>query len=178
MHITEAYDCAAAAFGKRLAAVTPGQWTLPTPCPEWDVRALVDHVIGNHAGIGRMLHGRDIDGDDWPSASAAVRSGWALPGVMERQVPSPFGGQASIGQVAWILTADLATHTWDLSRAIGADDTLEPDLVAALYPVLVAAHPAMAGSGKFAAAIPVPDTADPQTRLLALLGRTSNPAEK
>jgi uncharacterized protein (TIGR03086 family) len=100
-----------------------------------------------------------------------VRSGWALPGVMDRQAPSPFGGQATVGTLAWILTADLATHTWDLSRAIGADDTLEPDLVAGLYPVIAAAQPSMTGSGKFADPIPVPDTADPQTRLLALLGR-------
>jgi uncharacterized protein (TIGR03086 family) len=70
------------------------------------------------------------------------------------------------------LTSDLLLHAWDLARALGVDETLDPELVDA---VLTAAEPhtdELAASGLFAPPVPVPADADPQTRLIALFGRT------
>jgi len=37
-------------FTQRLALVRPGQWAAQTPCTQWDVRALVNHVVAPTAG--------------------------------------------------------------------------------------------------------------------------------
>jgi uncharacterized protein (TIGR03086 family) len=124
-----------------------------------------------------LLHGRPVGSVEggsvaaWSMACAVVQAGLALSGILDRQGPSPFGGQASIADLARVLTSDLTAHTWDLARAIGADDTLDPEVVAEVLPMVERIHPAMAASGKFAPAFPVPESAGTQHRLLALLGR-------
>ena len=70
------------------------------------------------------------------------------------------------------MVADLVIHAWDLACGIGADATLDPELV---NRVLTATEPhadSLAASSMFAERVPVPDDADPQTRLIAMFGRT------
>ncbi|MEU1994131.1 TIGR03086 family metal-binding protein [Nocardia gamkensis] len=178
MNVIELHRRAARQFETRLDEVGSEQWGLPTPCAEWDVRALVEHVTGNHERMAWLLHGQPVDNrggchpaQRWSVAYAAAHSGLSLPGVLDRIGQSPFGGQAAVADVAGILTVDLFTHTWDLARAVGADETMDPDLVADLLPMVERFHPAMAASGKFAPPISVPESAEAQQRLLALLGR-------
>jgi uncharacterized protein (TIGR03086 family) len=64
-------------------------------------------------------------------------------------------------------------HSWDLARGIGADDTLDAELVALVYERTLPFADQLQESGMFAPPVPVPDDADPQTRLLALFGRRS-----
>jgi uncharacterized protein (TIGR03086 family) len=181
MDVIDMHRRAAAEFGDRVGRVGAGQWELPTPCTEWDVRALVGHVVGNHRRMAGLLRGRPLDAAadephrSWPAAVAAVRSGFALPGALDRVAPSPFGGEGPITDVIFILTADLATHTWDLARAVGAEEMLDGELVAALLPEVVRMQPRMTASGRFAPPLPVPDSAGPQQRLLALVGRDMRP---
>ncbi|MEC3954535.1 TIGR03086 family metal-binding protein [Nocardia sp. CDC153] len=164
-------------FETRLGAVESEQWGRATPCTEWDVRGLVEHVTGNHLRLASVLHGRPIEngGADtvsaWSAARDQVRSGLAVPGALESRAPSPFGGEASGRDLAHILAADLAMHTWDLARAIGADDTLDADVVAFLLPVFERIAPGLAASGKFGPRVAVPESAGPQRLLLALTGR-------
>jgi uncharacterized protein (TIGR03086 family) len=179
MDVAELHHRAAEGFRARLPRIRPEDWELPTPCSEWDVRALVQHVAGNHERMAALLHGRPLDvADDdpagrWTAACAAVRSGLSIPGALDRVGPSPFGGEVPVSRLAAILTADLTTHTWDLARAVGADETLDAAVVAELLPAIERMQPAMAAGDKFAPAIPVPDSAGPQQRLLALFGRQS-----
>ncbi|MEU6185827.1 TIGR03086 family metal-binding protein [Nocardia sp. NPDC047038] len=170
------FDWAAIAAKAVAGSTTPAM--LSAPCAEWDVRALVEHVTGNHERMAWLLHGQAVDdrgGSDpaqrWSVAYAAVRSGLSIPGALDRMGRSPFGGQAAVADVARILTVDLITHTWDLARAVGADEVLDPDVVADLLPMVERFHPAMAASGKFAPPVSVPEFAEAQQRLLALLGR-------
>lgn len=68
------------------------------------------------------------------------------------------------------VTRDVLVHTWDLARAVGADDTLDPgwcELFRADLPALEA----LSQSGRFKAPVAVNDETDVQTRLLARLGR-------
>jgi uncharacterized protein (TIGR03086 family) len=71
-----------------------------------------------------------------------------------------------------IVTGDVFTHTWDLARATGQDETLDPDQVRRMMAGLRSMpDEALRSGGMFGPAIEVPDDADEQTRFLAFLGR-------
>ncbi|WP_054811427.1 TIGR03086 family metal-binding protein [Nocardia arizonensis] len=177
MEIIQLHRRAAERFRICLVEVGSDQWELPTPCAEWDVRALVNHVTGNHEQMALRLHGRPADRCHdgplaaWSAACAAVQAGLSRTEVLQQQAPSPFGGQMSIADLARILTVDLTTHTWDLARATGRNDPLDPEVVNEVLPMIERIHPTLAAGGKFAPAISVPESAGAQQRLLALLGR-------
>ena len=172
-------------FTQRLALVRPHQWVAPTPCAAWDVRALVNHVVGANRRYVMLLHGAtadDVDatraadhlGDD-PAASflatatefsAAIREA----GAMERTARHPAGDRTG-AQLLEMRVLDVAVHTWDLARAIGADESLDPDVVAF---ALALQDTFEAGRARGSFAPPPGETpADPsaQARLLHLLGR-------
>ncbi|MFI5608906.1 TIGR03086 family metal-binding protein [Amycolatopsis sp. NPDC051903] len=130
-------------FDRRLRAVRPDQWTAPTPCSEWTVRALVNHVVRGNFNYAALLHGgsaadfvrlRDADalGCDAVSAFAAsVRSAMAAfesPGALDRVVDYPLG-RIRGAQALAVRTADVVIHTWDLARAVGGDEVLDAELV-------------------------------------------------
>jgi hypothetical protein len=75
------------------------------------------------------------------------------------------------GKLVPRLTQDVLVHTWDLARAVGADDRLDPGWCAMCLDRLPADPNALIASGMFAAPIVVDHQTDPQTRLLARLGR-------
>lgn len=173
-------------FGERVRAVKDDQWGAPTPCTEWNVRELVNHVTGEQLWIPPLVtEGRtveelgdafsgDVLGDDpvaaWEEAAAAARAAFAAPGALERTVRLSYGptrGSAYCSE----LTADCVVHTWDLSRGIGADDRLPDGLVEFSIKEVMPYADALAASGAYAAPLEVPAGANAQTRLLALLGR-------
>jgi uncharacterized protein (TIGR03086 family) len=173
-------------FGERVRAVRADQWGAPTPCTDWDVRALVNHVTGEQlwipplvgegrtvAEVGDALSG-DVLGDDpvaaWERASAAAHAVFAAPGALERTVALSYGpalGSAYCSE----LTADCVVHTWDLCRGLGADDRLPEDLVEFSLKEVMPYADGLAASGMYAEPLEIPPGADAQTRLLALLGR-------
>ncbi|OEJ34454.1 TIGR03086 family metal-binding protein [Streptomyces subrutilus] len=173
-------------FGERLRAVGDGQWDAPTPCTEWSVRDLVNHVTGEQLWIPPLVsEGRtagemgdafsgDVLGADpvaaWDRASAAAQAAFAAPGALDRTVRLSYGpalGSAYCSE----LTADCVVHIWDLSRAIGADDRLPDGLVEFSLKEVMPYAGGLAASGMYAAPLEVPAGADAQTRLLRLLGR-------
>lgn len=179
------YATALAEFDRRVALIRPGQWHDPTPCAEWDVRALVDHLVTEQLWVPPLLDGATIadlgdrfDGDQlgddpvaaWKSAAAAAREAFAAPGALHRPVELSYGRRPADGYCQE-MTLDLAVHAWDLARGIGADDHLDEDLVRGVLRFVQPQAEQLAGTGLFAAPIEVSDDADPQTRLLALLGR-------
>jgi len=68
-------------------------------------------------------------------------------------------------------TTDVFMHTWDLARATGQDERLDADLCADLLAGMQQMEAALRSSGHYGPAVPVPDDADPQTRLLGFIGR-------
>jgi uncharacterized protein (TIGR03086 family) len=94
----------------------------------------------------------------------------AQPAALERTVHLSFG-DASGREYVMQLTADLAIHAWDLARATGQDDTLDPGAVALLLPWTEASGGLIAGSGMFGPPIDPGSGAPDDVRLLALLGR-------
>ncbi|MGW2543227.1 TIGR03086 family metal-binding protein [Kitasatospora sp. NPDC001574] len=182
------YAEALAAFGDRLRLVTPDQWDAPTPCADWSVRDLVNHLTAEQLWVPEMLMGSttsevggrfdgDVLGTDpvatWTAAAEASRDAFALPGATELTVHLSFGdvsGQYYLDQ----LTADAVVHTWDLAEGIHHRTRLPAGLVEFALGEYTG-YGDLSGSGLFDPPIPVPDDADPQARMLALTGRRDHP---
>lgn len=141
--IIDRYLLSGEEFARRLRAVRPDQWTAPTPCAEWDVRDLVNHMTrGNLNYVGLVAGGsaadflrlRDADalGDDPLGAyTRSVRdcaAAFGQPGALERIVDYPLG-RVTAEQALAVRTTDATIHTWDLARAIQAPEELDPGLV-------------------------------------------------
>jgi uncharacterized protein (TIGR03086 family) len=175
-------------FGQRLNAVDAGQWSAATPCEDWDVRTLVNHVVGELLWMPPLLAGKtiadvgdrfdgDILGDDphatWASAVADARAAASLPGAQEDTVHLSFGdfpGSEYLSQI----TSDLVIHAWDLARAVGADDRLSPTLIEFVDGFLSPQVDAWRSAGAFGPPVDVAPDADAQSQLLAQTGRSSN----
>ena len=172
-------------FTQCLALVRPGQWAAPTPCTEWDVRALVNHVVGANRRYTMLLHGATTDeaeatraadhlGDDpvasFAATAAELTAAFGEPGAMARTAYHRAGGRTG-AQLLAMRVLDIAVHTWDLARAIGASDSLDPDVVAFAL-TLQDTFGAARQSGAFAPPPGKPPAdASAQARLLYLAGR-------
>ncbi|PZS38159.1 MAG: TIGR03086 family protein [Pseudonocardiales bacterium] len=172
-------------FDRRVRSVRSEQWTNPTPCTDWDVRALVNHLVTEQLWAPLLLDGATVDdigdrfagdqlGDDpveaWASAAAAAREAFAAPGALRRSVELSYGRRPARGYCQE-MTMDLTVHAWDLARGIQADERLDPELVSDVLAFIEPQLEQLAESGLFAPPVAVGDDADAQTRLLALLGR-------
>jgi len=171
-------------FGELVHAVGDDQWGAQTPCSDWDVRALVNHLVYEARWAPPLLEGQTIEqvggqfegdllGDD-PTASydAALRDASASVTTTDltRTVHLSYGDVPAEDYVTQ-LTGDFVVHAWDLARGIGADDRLDPELVTFVYNSAEPMADALAASGLFAPRVDVSDDADAQTKLLALFGR-------
>jgi uncharacterized protein (TIGR03086 family) len=112
--------------------------TAPTPCTEWDVRTLINHLVGfsriTAASVtgGEMPDwGAQLVGDDpKPDFTDAARDAAAAlqgPAVMERTLKMPWGEMTG-ARLAEVLFMDLTIHSWDLAKATNQIDELDPDL--------------------------------------------------
>ncbi|MCC3771341.1 TIGR03086 family metal-binding protein [Streptomyces sp. UNOC14_S4] len=172
-------------FTDRVHAVGTRQWDAPTPCAEWTVRDLVNHLTAEQLWVPPLLEGAslkdvgdvydgDVLGDDpvaaWDTAAGAAREAFAAPGALQRTVTLSYGPTGADAYVAQ-MTADAVVHAWDLSRGIGADEHLPKALVDFTRREVGPYADSLAGSGLFARPVEPPEGADAQTRLLSLLGR-------
>lgn len=160
-----------------------GDWGRPTPCTEWDVHGLVNHVTGGNVRYRMLLDGADaveveasraLDhvGEDPPALFARtadeVVAAFHEAGALDRVVDHPAGrrtGAELLGQrvVEW------AVHGWDLARAVGGDEDLDPAVVGWLW-----ARTALIERGQRDGFYDAPgiETDGPlQTRLLRRFGR-------
>lgn len=132
-----------------LANVKPDQLDAATPCTDWDVRALLNHLVGGAymvADLGRdgqvdmSKMASDFVGDDpqqaWATASAAATSAWEGDGVLERTVTMPWGQALPAPAALTILRNDVFQHTWDLAKATGQSTALDPEIADAVWAAL------------------------------------------
>ena len=161
--LPELHHQALDATRRLVAGVTAGQWTLPTPCQDWQVRYLVNHIVtGNwwaaELGSGRTIEevGDRLDGDilgeepveayDRSAAAAAVA--FDAPGAMEASCAVSYGpvpGSVFAGH----RFVDVLIHGWDLAVATGQATDLDPDLVDACWTVLEPQLDRLQGGGSF-----------------------------
>ena len=127
------------------------------------------------AGI-TLPAGPSVDEDPvgaWRIQTDAVQALLDDPDVAEREHDFPHIGRMSLGQaIDMIYTADVFMHRWDLARATGQDETLDPDQCAAMFEGMLPMDEALRESGHYGPRVDVPDDADAQTKLLAFIGRT------
>ena len=168
-----------------LVEMVGDRWSAPTPATEWSVRDLVNHVAGEQLWAPPLMAGATIeevgdrfDGDvlgsdpvaRWRDSVEAASAAFAEPGALQRTVHLSFGDLPA-EEYVWQMVSDLHLHAWDLATALGEDDRIDPEAVGALLEVLSAQEEMLRGSGVYGDHLPVPDDADDQVRLLALVGR-------
>jgi uncharacterized protein (TIGR03086 family) len=160
-----------------------GKWESPSPCEGWDARGVVEHVIGFHDVLLLRPLGAKPErprGDPqrrWELTVDALTTLLARPGLLDGpiQLPDDGTGPAKTLKVKPLLGAlsqDVLVHSWDLARAVSADDRLDPELCAHFVGRLPEDPDALSASGMFASPTSPLNGADPQAVLLSRLGRT------
>jgi uncharacterized protein (TIGR03086 family) len=174
-------------FDVRVRAVRDDEWTAPTPCTEWSVRDLVNHVVGEDLWLPPLLIGKTVAdvgdafsgdqlGDDpvsaWSNAVDRARVAAADPGVEARTVHLSYG-EESASEYLMQMFADHLIHAWDLASAIGRCTELPADLVDACADWFADQEDAYRSGGAVGERVPVAPDAGAQARLLAAFGRVS-----
>ncbi|HXP33063.1 MAG TPA: TIGR03086 family metal-binding protein [Acidimicrobiales bacterium] len=173
------YATVADAFTARVAGVAADAWSAPTPCTQWTVRDLVAHVVGTHRRVVATVDGtppEDVDpeGDlasQWRAATAEVRAALGDEARASHVVSGMFGEQSFESLVGRLVCSDTLVHTWDLARATGQDELLDPDAVAKAFAFLTPMDEAIRRPGGFGPKIAPPTDADEQNAFLSFCGR-------
>lgn len=176
-------------FRRRLVAVRDDHWALATPCDEWNVRVLVNHVIGGNFRYEMILNGEPPDTilgtheKDWLARGSMtafdeglkrVTDAFTRPGILERQVHHPKSGSMTGAELRLLRVNELTVHAWDLAKSIDTDDHLDPEVVLWLVHRLEPLAPIISASGLYKALSTSPESTSsksPQSRLLTLVGR-------
>jgi uncharacterized protein (TIGR03086 family) len=179
-HAAERFRKIAASFTERVQAVPASAWANPAPPEGWDARDVVRHLVewipafwSSNAGI-ELLPGPSVD-EDPLGAWLALRDGLQAmlddPDVATREHEMRMGRMSVEAAVDMICTNDVFLHTWDLARATGLDETLDPDEVHAMFVGMEPMDELLRSSGHYGPRVEVPDDADEQTKLIAFIGR-------
>ena len=166
-----------------LAEIGADQYESPTPCTEWNVRELVNHMIGTAHFMASAVAGEapstgeapDFTAGNEPAKelrAAADRSlaAWHADGALDGTVhlgPVELPAQAALG----VNQVDILTHSWDVAQAIGIDRSIDPELAEAVLAVAQMITSDELRGDRFAPAVPVADDAPAHDRLAAFLGR-------
>lgn len=167
----------AATFSDRVAGVR--DWEAPAPVDGWTARDVVDHLVtwlpGFLSGGGVELPAGPPVSDDpvaaWQHHAAAVQALLESPRAGE-EFTHPHAGTQVLGAVIDnFYTADVFMHTWDLARATGQDDTLDPERCDTMLAAMTPIEDLLRDSGQYGPAVSVPADAPAQDRLLGFIGR-------
>lgn len=175
----ERYRTLADQFTAKVQAVPADAWSNRTPCEDWTVRQLVGHMVDTSrmflGFVGLELPPAPTVDDDpvtaWTSARDAVQAGLDDPEVAGRTYQGQFGTSTFEEGVGKWVCIDLVVHGWDLARATGQDEHIDPAAAREVYEALLPMDETMRAPGAFGPKVDVPDGADDQTRMLAFLGR-------
>ncbi|GIJ13160.1 TIGR03086 family metal-binding protein [Micromonospora andamanensis] len=169
-------------FTRLVDAVPDDQtWERPAPVAGWTARDVVRHLLEwfpelLHQGTGLTLPaGPDVKSDPsgaWRAFSDGVQAVLDDPATESRLFSHPHIGELPLATaISRYFTADVFMHTWDLARATGQDETLDPERCAVMVDGMEPLDDILRSSGQYGPRVEVPDDADPQTRLLAFIGR-------
>ena len=176
---------ALAATRQFVAGIGDDQWDLPTPCDGWNVRDLVNHIVAGNLwaaqlGCGRTIAdvGSDLDGDVLGSDSVAAydlsaesaATVFEMPGALDAPCAVSYGPVPGAVYAGHRLI-DVLIHGWDVASATGQPTDIDPMLIDACWQVVRPQLSLLQGSGAFGVESTHIADSDPQTNLLAALGR-------
>jgi uncharacterized protein (TIGR03086 family) len=179
--IADRYRKVAARFSETADGVPPGAWDDPSPCEGWAARDVVRHLVEwfppflrSGAGV-ELPAGPSVDEDPagaWHTLDDAVQGLLDDPATADRRFAHDRAGEHGLADaIAMFFLGDVLVHTWDLARATGQDERLDPDEV---HDMLVGVEPmdeVLRSSGHYGPRVPVAPDADEQTKLIAFMGR-------
>jgi uncharacterized protein (TIGR03086 family) len=177
---SDRYRSVAAAFTRRVEAVPAGAWDNPAPCEGWVARDVVGHLVewlpafffGTwELDVAPRPSVEEDPAGAWRAVDGALQAGLDDPEVAGRVRDTPMGPSTFEQTIDMICTADVLIHTWDLARATGLDETLDPDEVHRLLEGMAPMDEALRASGQYGPRVEVPADADEQAQLIAFVGR-------
>jgi uncharacterized protein (TIGR03086 family) len=184
----QALDAAISSTQPIVEGTTSAQLDRPTPCTAWDVRALLNHIVGTlwaaqallsdtsvPYGLGPgALPDTDLVGDDpvaaYNKGADAARAAASASGALERSHQTPMGEMPGAG-LAGFASLDLVVHGWDLARATGQSASFDDELVAHCLGFAQQVITDQMRGPLIGPPVSVPDTAPPIERLAGFMGR-------
>jgi uncharacterized protein (TIGR03086 family) len=170
----ERHRAIAATFGERVRGTR--EWDVPAPVEGWTARDVVDHLTEWFpaflaGGTGIELPKADPDPVvAWQAQTEAVQA--LVEDPAGRVLKNPHIGEVPLAEaIDRFYTADVFMHTWDLARATGQDERLDPEFCAQMLAGMEPMADVIYSSGQYGPPVPVPADADAQTRLLGFIGR-------
>lgn len=159
-------------------AVRRDQLGWPTPCSEWSVQQLIDHLIGGADYLLASTTGAEpipsagAPGTDYRTRVDRVLTALESPGALDRVCVSPLGFDWPVSDAVAGTFMDVLVHTWDLARATGQDEQLDAGLVEACTAMFLPEMPRRGReAGIIGPEVALGEGASGQDRLLAAMGR-------
>jgi len=175
------YRRVARRFTRRAHEVPAGGWERPAPCDGWVARDVVRHMVDwmpsflASAGGPQLPSGPSVDDDPvgaWTTMSDGIQALLDDPAAAASEIDHPRAGTHTLGDaIGMFFVGDVVVHTWDLARATGLDETLDPDEVSRMLRGMEPLDDVLRASGQYGPKVEVPADADEQTRLIAFTGR-------
>jgi uncharacterized protein (TIGR03086 family) len=179
--VAERYRRVADRFTARVREVPPDAWERPAPCEGWVARDVVRHLVEwfpaflADAGGPTLPAGPSVDDDPigaWTALSDGVQALLEDPEASATVITHPRAGTHRLDEaIAMFFMNDVVVHTWDLARATGLDETMDPEMVHELFVAMEPLDDVLRASGQYGPRVPVPDDAAEQTKLIAFTGR-------
>ena len=185
--LVSAYELAATVAGR----VEPGQLHLPTPCADFDVSTLVDHLVGAGHRAAALGRGEQPTVDEFPhveladapgalrAAGREAEAAWADDRRLDATVTMPWGETFTGRTLVDMYLAELVTHAWDLAVAtgqqLGGDGLAATALEAARSMLRPEYRDAMGPGTPFGKEVEAPSDATVWERLAAFMGRAPRP---
>ena len=166
---------------KIVGGVRPDQYAEPTPCTEWDVRALLTHMVGVMMNMEQGTSGGELVPDVNAVAldtNVATQFGAAADRTLAAWRANGIAGEVNVGAgpmpaalAASINLVDTTAHTWDLARATGQDDTIPDDLAVATLQIAQGFVDGVREYAGIKPAVTVDAAASPTVKFVAYMGR-------
>jgi len=177
--VRDTYRQVSNGFDAAVRAATPDKWEAQSPCEQWRARDVVAHVVAGHRGVIAGVRGgesKPLGADEdpkqaWAQASQAIDEITGDPDARAKEIDGPVGKMPAGQIIGRFVTMDLLVHTWDLARAVGADERLDEDSVRHAYEVLKPMDAMIRQPNVFGPKLEAPQGADLQTEFLYFLGR-------
>ena len=174
----ELYQAAVETTRGIIANVNADQMAASTPCSDWNVQALVEHLVGGAAFFGASLAGEEPQppasdsspADSYDSLTKKVIAGAGMPGAMEKKYATRMG-EMSGGEFMFGAFMDTFVQGWDLAKATGQNTSLSSDFAGIIFQGMGPMMDGMRQGGAFGAEVSVPADATIQDRMLGMLGR-------